>query len=168
MTLDQSLTFDLTQALQSKSLSSPVLVWFGCAQEAFFLWVCGNKATTLIETMIASPGYEESGQDYIAPNAVPFLYWDGQYAYRVYRVDQSIRDEKNWVQDFGNRFTALITPENQDTYERIKANPIEHNNYSAIPAGTELVLRKSQNRVALTQALIKITDNPLQEMGVLE
>jgi hypothetical protein len=163
MTLDRSLAFDLAKGFQQHRHTSPVLIWYGVINGMLFLWVTGNHTSAYTPWMSASAGYFETAQDYLRPNAVPFFYWDGQYGHRIYQIDPSIKNKPYWVQDLGSLIATQIVADTKETFARIQADPVQHCDYSAISPEIEVILRKGDSRVAITQALIELANHPLEQ-----
>lgn len=62
------------------------------------------------------PGYYENGQDFLPEHAVPYIYWNGQSTYRIYRKPEGKVESRYLISDFGNLSGLTIGETDSVTY----------------------------------------------------
>ena len=159
LSLDQSLSFDIASGIQTDSPKYKVLFWISTAQAPFpriVLWAsCAGKAYEP-EWMMQLRGLDDWGRGLMPANAIPFLYWNGTHAFRVYGKSLLPEDNSCWVQDFGNIDGPLIYADEPNSYDRLLNNPAGRPDRSAISTIQLLKIKKGNDWVAIEQAFINL------------
>jgi hypothetical protein len=132
MNLDRFLTMRIGSFFARKRLRSNVLVCYTPHQDRFVLSVCSKRDTNLLDILSSLPGYLEYGQDYLPSLAVPFIFWGGLQVYRLYCVQEQ-PTTSYYICDFGSLFGMHIEEAQRKDYERIRKQPEQYVDHSAVP-----------------------------------
>jgi len=130
--LDHYLCAPLVERLLGKSLKSPVTFWYTPLGKLFVVTVYSPRKVDFFDPLVSMQGYVEYGGNYLRPNAMPFLHWDGKNAFRVH----AIRERLNGMfllADFGNGFGLDVSETDEHTYNEILNKSVEYFGYSAVP-----------------------------------
>lgn len=161
LTIDQSFTFELAKGFQRNPIDSPSLAMLAIKHSQIHVCICGKKSKVNAPWLASSPGFDEYGRDIIRPGAIPFVYWNGQYCFRVHAPEAFPHESEYAVQDFGSLVGTFTSGCTKEEFERIRSDPSRYLDYSAVPHEHEIVLRKRDDHLTITQAFLELVDNKL-------
>jgi len=128
------------------------------------LSVCSKRDTNLLNILSSLPGYLEYGRDYLPALAVPFIFWGGLQVYRLYCVQEQ-PTASYYICDFGNLFGMRVEEAQWHDYERIRKQPEQYIDYSAVPVEPSEEIEANGINFILQHAFCKWIRN--QQVNVL-
>lgn len=134
--LDSFLSLPIGSRLADKGLKTPVTFWFAPLNKLFVVTVCSKYKADFMNPLHSLPGYVEYGASYLRPTARPFLHYDGSRIIRVHLLESRPRGG-HLVADFGNLFGLTVSESDEEQYNNIRSDPVEHFEYSAVPRDAE-------------------------------
>ena len=152
LNLDHFLCLPIGSRLTEKGLKSPVTFWYTPLNKHFVITVCSKRKTDFFDPLHDLPGYMEYGGDYLRPTARPFLHWDGSRIVRVHAIE-SPYDSECLVADFWNLFGLTVSESGESQYNKIRSQPEDYFEYSAVPCETEEDLSWKGHKFTINHAL---------------
>jgi hypothetical protein len=159
LTIDQSFTFELAKGFQRNPIDSPSLAMLAIKHSQIHVFICGKRSKVQAGWLASAPGFDEYGLDIIRAGAIPFIFWNGQYCFRVHDLEAFPGGSEHAFQDFGSLVGTFTSECTKEDFERIKSDPNRYLDYSAVPHEHEIVLRKRGARLTITQAFLELLDN---------
>jgi hypothetical protein len=158
LTIDQSLTFELAKGFQCNPLDSPSLAMLAIKHSQIHVCICGKKSKVEARWLASLPGFDDYGKDIIRPGAIPFVFWNGQYCFRVHDIERFPRGSQYAIQDFGSLIGTLTSGCKKDEFDWVRNDANRYVEYSAISHNNEIVLRKRGESLTITQAFLQLLD----------
>lgn len=153
--LDHFLTWHIVGHLYSRMPKSKLMFLFAPLNDGDLLMVCDRRGCVSCDWLAKLPGYQESGRDFISPNSTPFVYWDGERAYRVYNPPGERTPAARYVVDMVPLQGSLVSATDKSTYDAIAADPVRYWDYAAIPDEPEQQIEVRGRRLAVTHAFAR-------------
>lgn len=147
--VDRLFSETILAGVMQKQFKSKVMFFYSPHSKFTFISAALLKLNSNLNWLCNIQGYSEYGQEYLKPNAKPFMYWDGDNLHRIYYLPD-YNPSEYYVNDFGSLFGLLSSDTNQDSYNRIKRN--EANNtwdYSIVPDEHEEILTVKNKKFVL-------------------
>ena len=151
LSLDGFLTASVGYSLSEKALRSKVLLLYAPFNQKVWLTVC-SKRNLLLDSLGKIPGCLEQGQNFLPPNASPFVYYNGKEIYRIHRLGEKPRSWVYYSVDFGTFSGLFYSATNRAKYEMIRNNLLGHPEYSVVPTESRQVLTWRDKKIVINHA----------------
>jgi hypothetical protein len=155
LNLDEFLTASVGYSLSEKVLRGKVLLYYAPFNQKTWLTVCSKK-NLLLNSLGKIPGCLEQGQDFLPPNASPFIYYDGKEIYRIHRLGEQPRSWVYYFVDFETFSGLFYSATNKAKYEMIRNNLLDHPEYSVVPTESRQVLGWQGKKIMINHAFCSI------------
>jgi len=146
---DVHLSKTILQGLMQKPLKSKILFFFSPNSQFNFISAALLKLQSNLHWLSNIYGYVESAQEYLKPNARPFMYWDGNNLHRIYDIT-NYDPSSNYINDFGSIYGLASSETEEEMYKHIKANTDNQSwDYSIVPKEHEEIVTIKEKKFVL-------------------
>lgn len=154
--LDRVLTELVLDGITAHPLRTKVLFWFTPTNDLLFLTVSDIRQRLHPMWMRNLKGYIECGNDYVQPNARPFLCWDGNNLTRVYPKPEEREPGQTYLCDLGTLFGYCVGAGDEGAVECVRACDPEFTVYSIVPEEPEEIVTIGQRKCVLSHAFYEL------------
>ena len=160
--LDQYLSGFISSNLNKNRYKMKTVLWYSPVQDLFLLIGCSKGQKIKFNWLWDLPGRFDSGQAFIRPNAIPFIYWDGKNVYRIHEKPSDYQPGDYLMCDFAGMFRLTVFTTDRETYMDIKSGEDVRWDYSVIPQSDEEKITFQDRKYILTHAFYKFVSSPSQ------
>lgn len=157
--VDRFLTKCIVDKLYTKPCRSKMIFYYSISQNTVSISFSSRKGSIRCDWLSKIPGYMEQGHLYLAQNGVPFIFWDGANAHRIYEQPMNYDPSELYCVDFGNIFGIAIDIVDKEMYSTIRSSPSTYYDYSLLPKETQEVLNISGKKYLLYHSLFSFVDD---------
>jgi hypothetical protein len=150
--LDSFLTARIAHVLDRKPPRPKLLFWLMLTGEMALLTITNRKGSFVVPGLIHIPGYFESGDQYLNEDARPYILWNGQITTRVFMLPEAYDPAAHYACDLGTK-SPLVGRVDEDTYFRIKINPVKNWELCPIPQNEDAVVTVDARKTLLSYAI---------------